>query len=131
MYCLVQLYLPVSAYLKPQKPILKLFSIKAVGMYTWCITKDQWLLITHVPSILDLLASHCSILLHDTWFSQRCAFIYSLLLLPLHICGSQTWSYVFQTQYMTADNINIGLGAILETFEMTYVPNYTFYEIHI
>ena len=26
-----------------------------------------------------------------------------------------------QTQYMTADNINIGIGAILETFEMAYV----------
>jgi hypothetical protein len=31
MYCLIQLYLPVSKELKPHRPILKLFSVKAVG----------------------------------------------------------------------------------------------------
>lgn len=31
MYCLIQLYIPVSLYLKPHKPLLKLFAIKAVG----------------------------------------------------------------------------------------------------
>lgn len=31
MYCLIQLYMPVAEILKPQKPLLKLFAIKAVG----------------------------------------------------------------------------------------------------
>ena len=32
MYCLIQLYVVVSEQLKPHKPLLKLFSVKAVGM---------------------------------------------------------------------------------------------------
>ena len=32
MYCLIQLYVPVSTLLAPRKPLLKLFAIKAVGM---------------------------------------------------------------------------------------------------
>jgi hypothetical protein len=31
MYCLLQLYSSVSEQLKPQKPLLKLFAVKAVG----------------------------------------------------------------------------------------------------
>ena len=31
MYCLIQLYAPVSSYLAPHRPLLKLFSVKAVG----------------------------------------------------------------------------------------------------
>lgn len=31
MYCLLQLYFPISQLLKPQKPLLKLFAVKAVG----------------------------------------------------------------------------------------------------
>jgi len=31
MYCLIQLYVVVSDQLKPHKPLLKLFSVKAVG----------------------------------------------------------------------------------------------------
>jgi len=31
MYCLIQLYAVVSDQLKPHKPLLKLFSVKAVG----------------------------------------------------------------------------------------------------
>ena len=31
MYCLIQLYMPVSQQLAPHKPILKLFAVKAVG----------------------------------------------------------------------------------------------------
>jgi hypothetical protein len=27
--------------------------------------------------------------------------------------------FVLQTQYMTAEDINIGIGAVIETFEMT------------
>ena len=34
MFCLIQLYLPVSSYLQPQKPLLKLVSVKAVGAVT-------------------------------------------------------------------------------------------------
>lgn len=33
MYCLLQLYFPVSTQLAPKKPILKLVAIKAVGRY--------------------------------------------------------------------------------------------------
>ena len=33
MYCLIQLYVAVSEYLAPQKPLLKLFAIKAVGRF--------------------------------------------------------------------------------------------------
>ena len=32
MYCLLQLYFAVSDELKPHKPLLKLFAVKAVGM---------------------------------------------------------------------------------------------------
>ena len=31
MYCLLQLYFAVSDELKPHKPLLKLFAVKAVG----------------------------------------------------------------------------------------------------
>ena len=31
MYCLIQLYVPISGYLKEHKPLLKLFAVKAVG----------------------------------------------------------------------------------------------------
>lgn len=31
MYCLIQIYMPVSEQLAPHKPLLKLFAIKAVG----------------------------------------------------------------------------------------------------
>ena len=31
MYCLIQLYMVVKVELAPQKPLLKLFAIKAVG----------------------------------------------------------------------------------------------------
>ena len=38
----------------------------------------------------------------------------------------------FQSQYMTADDINTGLSAILETFEMMYVfPLYISIRSHI
>jgi hypothetical protein len=31
MYCLIQLYIPISGQLAPHKPLLKLFAVKAVG----------------------------------------------------------------------------------------------------
>lgn len=32
MYCLIQLYVPLSPLLAPYKPLTKLFAVKAVGM---------------------------------------------------------------------------------------------------
>lgn len=40
MYCLIQLYMAVKVELAPQKPLLKLFAIKAVGQSLcslWCL----------------------------------------------------------------------------------------------
>ncbi|KAF9460767.1 organic solute transporter Ostalpha-domain-containing protein [Collybia nuda] len=74
MYCLIQLYIPVSKHLSPHKPLLKLFAIKAVVFLTfWQAT---------FLSLLNLLG------------------------------------VVNDTKYMTAADINIGIGALLETFEM-------------
>ncbi|KAI9064028.1 hypothetical protein FKP32DRAFT_588534 [Trametes sanguinea] len=74
MYCLIQLYMAVKVELAPQKPLLKLFAIKAVVFLTfWQAT---------FLSVLTL------------------------------------FGVVKDTPYMTADNINIGIGAIVETFEM-------------
>ncbi|KAI0794133.1 organic solute transporter Ostalpha-domain-containing protein [Fomes fomentarius] len=74
MYCLIQLYMVTKEQLAPQKPLLKLFAIKAVVFLTfWQAT---------FLSILSL------------------------------------FGIVKDTPYMTANNINIGIGAILETVEM-------------
>ncbi|KAF5384473.1 hypothetical protein D9757_006471 [Collybiopsis confluens] len=74
MYCLIQLYLSVSKILAPQKPLLKLFSVKAIVFLTfWQAT------FLSVLSMFDVIKD---------------------------------------TTYMTADDINIGIGAIAETFEM-------------
>ncbi|KAI0090503.1 organic solute transporter Ostalpha-domain-containing protein [Irpex rosettiformis] len=75
MYCLIQLYVCVSSFLAPQKPLLKMFAIKAVVFLTF------W-----QATFLSLLA---------------------------------TFGFIKDTQYMTAENINIGIGAIAETVEMT------------
>ncbi|KAF7315183.1 hypothetical protein MIND_00032700 [Mycena indigotica] len=74
MYCLLQLYFPVSQFLAPQKPILKLFAIKAVVFLTF-------------------------------WQST---FLSVLAMLGV----------IKDTTYMTSEDINIGIGALLETFEM-------------
>ncbi|KAK7057504.1 organic solute transporter Ostalpha-domain-containing protein [Favolaschia claudopus] len=74
MYCLIQLYIPVSAYLAPQKPLMKLFAIKAVVFLT---------------------------------------FWQATLLSCLTLFG-----VVKDTEYMTAEDINIGIAALAETFEM-------------
>ncbi|TFK88433.1 DUF300-domain-containing protein [Polyporus arcularius HHB13444] len=74
MYCLIQLYFAVKVELAPQKPLLKLFAIKAVVFLTfWQAT---------LLSVFTL------------------------------------FGIVKDTPYMTANNINIGIGAILETTEM-------------
>ncbi|KAI0061163.1 DUF300-domain-containing protein [Artomyces pyxidatus] len=75
MYCLLQLYLSVATELAPHKPVLKLFSVKAVVFLTF-------------------------------W---QATFLSLLTMLGV----------VKDTPYMTADDINIGWGAILECFEMT------------
>ncbi|KAJ3795431.1 organic solute transporter Ostalpha-domain-containing protein [Lentinula aff. detonsa] len=74
MYCLIQLYVPISKILAPQKPLLKLFSVKAIVFLTF------W---------------------QATFLSM------------LSMVG-----VIKDTTYMTADDINIGIGALLETFEM-------------
>ncbi|KAH8828193.1 organic solute transporter Ostalpha-domain-containing protein [Flagelloscypha sp. PMI_526] len=74
MYCLIQLYFVVADELAPYKPLLKLFSVKAVVFLTF------W-----QASFLSLLAM---------------------------------FNVVKDTKYMTAEDINIGIGAIVETFEM-------------
>ncbi|KAJ7668515.1 organic solute transporter Ostalpha-domain-containing protein [Mycena polygramma] len=74
MYCLIQLYMPIAVYLAPQKPLLKLFAIKAVVFLTF-------------------------------WQSTL-------------LSGLSMFGVVKDTTYMTADDINIGIAALLETFEM-------------
>ncbi|KAJ7188601.1 organic solute transporter Ostalpha-domain-containing protein [Mycena filopes] len=74
MYCLIQVYMPISVYLAPQKPLLKLFAIKAVVFLTF-------------------------------WQSTFLAVL-------------SMFGVVKDTTYMTADDINIGIAALLETFEM-------------
>jgi len=74
MFCLLQLYVPISRHLAPHKPLLKLCAVKAVVFLTF------W------------QATFLSILI--------------------------TFGVVKNTNYMTANDINIGIGALLETSEM-------------
>ncbi|KAG8736394.1 hypothetical protein FRC10_009342 [Ceratobasidium sp. 414] len=74
MYCLVQLYITISEELKPYKPLLKLFSIKAVVFLTF-------------------------------WQSAL-------------LVGLASLNIIKDTEYMTAEDITIGFGALLQTFEM-------------
>ncbi|KAF8895696.1 organic solute transporter Ostalpha-domain-containing protein [Gymnopilus junonius] len=74
MFCLIQLYVPVAGELSERKPLLKLFSVKAVVFLTF------W-----QATFLSLLSM---------------------------------FGIVKATQYMTADDVNVAIGAILEDFEM-------------
>lgn len=74
MYCLIQIYMPVSEQLAPHKPLLKLFAIKAVVFLTF------W-----QASLLSVLSM---------------------------------FGVVEDGSFMTAENINIGIGALLQTVEM-------------
>ncbi|KAH9485156.1 Transmembrane protein 184-like protein [Psilocybe cubensis] len=74
MYCLIQLYVTVSSELAEHKPLLKLFSVKAVVFLTF------W-----QATFLSLLSM---------------------------------FGVIKNTKYMTADDVNIGIAAVLETFEM-------------
>ncbi|KAG6920013.1 hypothetical protein DXG01_010081 [Tephrocybe rancida] len=75
MYCLIQLYVPLSPNLAPHRPLLKLFAIKAVVFLTF------W-----QATFLSVLSM---------------------------------FGVVKDTKYMTATDVNIGIGAVLETVEMT------------
>lgn len=101
MYCLIQLYMPVAEELKPHRPILKLFSVKAVVFLTfWQATLLAALSMLGVVKGVSLLGYH------NLFPTERS----------------------LQTQYMTAEDINIGIGAILECFEMMYaVPPSLFF----
>ncbi|KAJ6558437.1 organic solute transporter Ostalpha-domain-containing protein [Mycena vulgaris] len=74
MYCLIQVYMPISVYLAPHQPLLKLFSVKAVVFLTF-------------------------------WQATM-------------LSGLSMFGVVKDTTYMTAEDINIGIAALLETFEM-------------
>jgi hypothetical protein len=89
MYCLLQLYMPVSKELKPHRPILKLSSVKAVVFLTfWQATLLAALSMLGVVKGVRIIS----------------------IIVP-YLNGTQT-------RYMTAEDINIGIGAILECFEM-------------
>jgi hypothetical protein len=77
MYCLIQLYMPIAEQLAPYKPLLKLFSVKAVVFLTF-------------------------------WQATG-------------LSALSMFGVVKDTKYMTAEDINTGIAAILETFEMMYV----------
>lgn len=74
MYCLIQLYLCIAKDVERHRPLLKLFSVKAVVFLTF------W-----QATFLSVLSM---------------------------------FGVVKDTTYMTAEDINIGIGALLETFEM-------------
>jgi len=64
MYCLLQLYMPVSKYLKEHKPILKLFAIKAVVFLTfWQATFLSFLTIFGVVKDVRLYVLFCAVCL--------------------------------------------------------------------
>ncbi|KAG6837828.1 hypothetical protein H0H93_016196 [Arthromyces matolae] len=75
MYCLIQLYIPISGLVAPHRPLLRLFAIKAVVFLT---------------------------------------FWQSIFLSLLSMIG-----VIKAVKYMTANDVNIGIGAVLETIEMS------------
>ncbi|KAG9112973.1 hypothetical protein FRC07_007838, partial [Ceratobasidium sp. 392] len=74
MYCLIQLYVTIREELKPYRPLLKLFSVKAVVFLTF-------------------------------WQSAL-------------LSGLAALDIIKDTEYMTAEDITIGFGALLQTLEM-------------
>lgn len=108
MYCLIQLYVVVAEELSPHRPLLKLFSVKAVGRYFVLV----------ICSILIAVFFQYS--LH---FGRQLSYLCSvwLELSGMYAIGaalSELPDILLQTEYMTAEDINIGIGAVLETFEM-------------
>ena len=71
--------------------------------------------IRHLHSIFDFLAIHFSVLVeHDRGCQRRMTFAVCRFANPVS-------DKISQTPYMTAEDINIGWGAIIETFEMRLV----------
>lgn len=151
MYCLLQLYMPVSKRLANHRPLLKLFAIKAVGeSFTSNNAIGYFLALIfylrrirkkHKCSILDILAGNVSVSAQFLWYCQRrklnfigsASHYWSSYFSPdtIHVCldfrdqGTMDtcWNFAgFSAR--TADDINIGIGAILETFEMMWVISY-------
>ena len=108
MYCLIQLYISVSKPLAPHQPLLKLFSIKAVGQASIPLYRSVPL--KPLTSVLDVLAREFSFIIEYLWCCQECTSLISNPDIRLIL--------VAKTKYMTADDIDIGIGALLETFEM-------------
>lgn len=92
MYCLLQLYMPIADKLKPYSPVLKFLAIKAVVFLTF------WQSV-----LLSLLASFNVV--KDTPYMYDLGSV---------VRGCPTDPNV----YRTAEEINIGFAALLETFEM-------------
>ena len=110
VYCLIQLYVVVSEQLKPHQPLLKLFSLKAVGEFL------PWhLLGIHCLQIVTVFLTF--------WQATGLSFLVTLgLIKDVSVVFSPPLGAFLdnvQTEYMTAENISIGIGAILECLEMT------------
>lgn len=114
MYCLFQLYLSVATELAPHRPVLKLISIKAVGKFGLPAGSSSSHGAYAVDSISDFLAIHFPILAKRNRSCQRRMIRWTRF-------DVQVSDNLLQTPYMTAGEINIGWGAILETFEMRSV----------
>ena len=108
MYCLIQLYVVIAEELSPHRPLLKLFSVKAVGRYFVLVICSTLITVffqysLHFGRQLSYLCS--------SWLELSGMYVIGVAL-------SEFPDIFLQTEYMTAEDINIGIGAILETFEM-------------
>ena len=111
MYCLIQLYVVVSEQLKPHRPLLKLFSVKAVGEGNFI-------------SIRYGLVVDGMVTVFLTFWQATILSVFALFNLVKDVslgffCARRIPNSDAQTKYMTAENINIGIGAVLECVEMT------------
>ena len=70
MYCLIQLYFAVKVELAPQKPLLKLFAIKAVGESELYHRYHAYVLNCFF-SIPDVLAGDVPVGPYSVWDRQR------------------------------------------------------------
>jgi hypothetical protein len=112
MYCLLQLYFTVSDRLKPKQPLLKLFAIKAVGEQS---AAAQTLILAELVPLVFLTfwqATGLGLLITFGLIKNVGLMAYTPIVSAHHR---------LQTKYMTADDINTGIGAILEDFEMMCV----------
>jgi hypothetical protein len=114
MYCLIQLYLPVSKNLAPYRPLLKLFAIKAVGELKPVLTPFAEIFIYYPLVFLTFWQATFLAGLSMVGIVKGVSTITFILALTIN------YDDVFKTKYMTAADVNIGIGAILETVEMTY-----------